>query len=190
MLGTSPPTKLRTDARRSSNKDQPTSEQQAPSVEETKLRIHRNRRRIYQQRYRKKLCGRETTYEEEVAQLGGIPTQPTSWQVVAEYYSLFRNGLKPLVVTSDVSSECVQETHVQKRFLQANMTPDVATNSGLGVAALLAEWERLRVCYPDLRVKLVSLNHGEGDAMRAMSQRFVTITEQTLRNAFQHLING
>lgn len=71
MLGTSPPTKLRTDARRSSNKDQPTSEQQAPSVEETKLRIHRNRRRIYQQRYRKKLCGRETTYEEEVAQLGG-----------------------------------------------------------------------------------------------------------------------
>ncbi|KAJ8525791.1 hypothetical protein ON010_g15322 [Phytophthora cinnamomi] len=77
---------------------------------------------------------------------------------------------------------------MHKNFLEANMAADVAVNSGFPVATLLAEWERLRVCFPDLNVQLVRLEHGEGNAVMTVSKRSATTIDQTVRSAFPHLI--
>ncbi|KAF1781482.1 hypothetical protein GQ600_22970 [Phytophthora cactorum] len=68
------------------------------------------------------------------------------------------------------------------------MAPDVSVNTGYGIDRLLWGWETLSRYYPDCDVKLVTLEIGAGNSLLATTKATRTITEDTLKSVFQHLI--
>lgn len=159
-------------------------------------------------RYRKEMLGRVTGLEDTIQELReetyrlelqrqlldfGISTTRTSWNVVSEYFRLFRYALKEPVVPQGSCSgmEELRPQHLQvhRAFLTSTMTPNRITSSGLGVEAQLGDYRRISRYFPDLDVQLVNLENKFGDTIIAATNVKATITEGTLRLAFPHLVN-
>lgn len=77
-----------------------------------------------------------------------------------------------------------QHLQVHRSFLVATMAPDVVTSSGRGVEALLEDYRRMSLYFPDFDVQLVNLENGLGDTFIATTKVKATIFESTLRMAF------
>ncbi|GMF40959.1 unnamed protein product [Phytophthora lilii] len=207
-----PSTHVRTTSRRETTCDQPrkkvgrcSENMFGPGLSETKaeqiLAIHRERRRLIQQRYRQKIRNRANTVEVVVERLQNevsllkktydrltedIPTKNTPWSVIAEYFRLFSNGLKSVPTT--VGRQCF-ETNKHQQFLSNTMAPDVLVKSGRGVDAILEIWKAISRRQDGLETSLVRLEHGEQDLLLASTKCTFTLTHSLLLHEFPHIFD-
>uniref|UniRef100_H3GMT3 Uncharacterized protein n=1 Tax=Phytophthora ramorum TaxID=164328 RepID=H3GMT3_PHYRM len=81
----------------------------------------------------------------------------TVWNVAAEYFRVFRYGVKAPGWDAQVPVE------TQRSFLQSTMVPGVASDTGYGVDALIENWGFVTTFHPDIDVQLLCLeNSAEG----------------------------
>ncbi|GMF25614.1 unnamed protein product [Phytophthora lilii] len=170
--------------------------------------LHRERRRVIQQSYRKRLDKRAKTAEEGVKRLqrevrllelqrerlrASIPTRSTPWNVIVEYFSLFRHGLESDSLEADSRSTNVgrlSPSDKQLQFVRSTMASDVVVKTGIGEEALLGIWKHANLRHQNFTTHLVRLELGEGDVgMIATVKCTFTITTATLVHEFPHLLN-
>uniref|UniRef100_H3H5G9 Uncharacterized protein n=1 Tax=Phytophthora ramorum TaxID=164328 RepID=H3H5G9_PHYRM len=160
------------------------------------------------QRYRKKLQDHAIALERDVGELreeiqklqlqcqalsSGVPTGTTALAVVAEYFRLFRYGLKGSAPTNDPgsSTHVAPDTFVssvQRDFLHAAVSPDVVGETGFGVERLIEDYRRLALYLPDSDTQLVRLDTGPGDSLTATAAVAIVVTAKMLHFAFPHLV--
>ncbi|KAL3673987.1 hypothetical protein V7S43_001672 [Phytophthora oleae] len=113
----------------------------------------------------------------------------TIWNVAAEYFRMFRFGVnassRPGVVTPSSSFQA----EAQRSFLCSTMASNVISETGFGVDALMDNWSFVTKFHPDIDVQLVCLENGADGFMVGRTLGRLTITENTLRNAFPHLLS-
>ncbi|KAG7375824.1 hypothetical protein PHYPSEUDO_015188 [Phytophthora pseudosyringae] len=161
-----------------------------------KLRL-REQRRARQMRYRKKkqvyassLDEVNRKLREETQQLEQrrrrLPSAATragesSWSVVVKYFRLFQYGVRESMPTPSSSES------QQMAFLLASVAPDVTFNTERGAEAIMTSWRRISRWFPDMEVELDGVTKDAARSFLARTTTTVTISEQTLRNAFPHL---
>ncbi|KAL3657730.1 hypothetical protein V7S43_017303 [Phytophthora oleae] len=161
--------------------------------------LHRERCRTNQARYRKKkqqyltdLEAMVEQFQEEIQRLEkqrqvvsfGIPTEETVWNIAAEYFRLFRHGyVAPMAL-----DEGTRRSHVQLEFLQATMSIDVMDDGVCGVDAHLENWRLFSLYHGDVQLQLERLEKGPANSILATTKTGITITENTLRNLYLHLL--
>ncbi|ETL27368.1 hypothetical protein L916_19079 [Phytophthora nicotianae] len=172
------------------------------------IELIRSRRRANMQRYRNKLRKHAVTVEENVEHLreeikelelehhttlAGIKKH-TSWSIAAEYFRLFRYGLrgdfapsKPLESMGYASSS---GSTAQRGFLCANMAADVVGPTGCGVQNLIDDLRKLTLCLPTLETRVVRLKTGPRKSITAVTRVEITMTANTIRLAFPHLVQN
>ncbi|OWZ02749.1 hypothetical protein PHMEG_00025636 [Phytophthora megakarya] len=116
----------------------------------------------------------------------------TSWNVVAEYFRLFRYGLKaPPSVENSRSTESLSSyaypTH--RNFLQATVAEDIVLDRGFGVDALMEDWKSISLHHQDLNISLVRLENGIGNSLVATVQAHCKISEDSIGHIFPHLVD-
>lgn len=163
------------------------------SIVADKVRL-RELRRVRQIRYRQKkenyaagLDDGNKKLRSEIEQLSQrrriafatIFTSTSGWSVAVEYFRLFQYGLRNL-----------SETHrcVQMAFLQETMTSDILFNSGYGVKLILDYWHSISQMFTDFEVELKSLEKASSNTFVATTVTTITISEETLRQVFPHLL--
>uniref|UniRef100_H3GP93 BZIP domain-containing protein n=1 Tax=Phytophthora ramorum TaxID=164328 RepID=H3GP93_PHYRM len=164
---------------------------------------HRERRRVNQMRYRKKQLKKTKTLENEIEMLreevkrlelqrvsASVSTSTSAWAFAAEYFHLFRHGLKPTTMrplnqSSDPLSSLDCDVH--RSFLLKTMAPDVSLPFGYGVEEILRSWGLVARYYDNFHIGLVRLERGAEDSIIAFVKVRVTINDSTLRYAFPHL---
>ncbi|ETL47664.1 hypothetical protein L916_02604, partial [Phytophthora nicotianae] len=173
-----------------------------------KVAQRRERNRMHQARHKmkqlKKVEDLETSIRqlrEEVQQLKlqrevlsvGVMSNTTVWSVAAEYFRMFRYGVKSLGLSTQncalVATSSPFQADAQRRFLLSTMMASVTSETGYGVDALMENWSFVTRFHPDIDVQLMSLeSKGDGLVMGKTLGR-LTITENTLRHAFPHLVS-
>ncbi|KAJ8525319.1 hypothetical protein ON010_g15796 [Phytophthora cinnamomi] len=160
---------------------------------ESILEVLRWRRRMSQRRYRKKIDDRVTTLENDVDRLreeveriemnlhvSTAYPSTTLWKVVTEYFRLFRYG------RNVQTSRNLFGDDAQLKFLQETMAPDVTSNQGYGVDALLKDWSSLSLRHESLEVQLARVQYEVQSVIVADVIIFTTINERMLHNALRH----
>ncbi|OWZ03531.1 hypothetical protein PHMEG_00024725 [Phytophthora megakarya] len=182
----------------------PSAPETQPSTTEVspELALRRQRRRRSMARYRKKQNDRALLLEKDVrllqeevqkleVQLSSPPPQmsieTTTWNVVVEYFRLFQHGVQVLTPFTDGMDHSLQPG-VQRHFLEASATPDVQFGNVCGVDAHLEVWRLCALYHQDFDIRLERLESGAGNALVATTKSKVTITADTLRQAFPHLL--
>ncbi|OWZ18121.1 hypothetical protein PHMEG_0007845 [Phytophthora megakarya] len=162
----------------------------------------REGRRRNQQRYRKKFDINIAALEQDVLWLhqqvrqheleyqllvSHPPTFVTPWNVISEYYRLFRDGYKGSKTPNSTSkpSTCKQGD-AQMDFLHKVMAPNVSINSGFGVEALIEEWLAVQQIHRDITVCLFRLDYDQDTAIVAAIKSYALITEEMLLFAFPY----
>ncbi|KAG6615955.1 BZIP transcription factor [Phytophthora cinnamomi] len=154
--------------------------------DEDALQLHRERRRLTQIRYRKKLRNHENTLDEEVQTLRAdvqrlevqhqslsprIIASATPWSVVTEYFRLFRYALTAYVPVEERCNapgwQTLHESRAHRDFLQVAMAPDVM--------------------FEDFEIVAVNIENGPGDSIVARTKTKVVVREAMLRYAFPKL---
>ncbi|KAG2912587.1 hypothetical protein PC117_g18844 [Phytophthora cactorum] len=169
----------------------------------------RERCRINQARYRKRQRQHEEEIEKHISDLQeeiqeletqhqdmmrSAPQNKSMWVVGTEYFRLFRHGyMAPMVAPEPTLAEkpCIRpdkQAHVQLDYLQTSMTPDVTDGNVSGAEALLENWKFLSLNHDDVHVQLKRLEQVAHDSLLAVTTTSVTITENTLRQVYPHLI--
>ncbi|ETP51938.1 hypothetical protein F442_02991, partial [Phytophthora nicotianae P10297] len=177
------------------------------SESNTMVETLKQQHRGYMQRYRKKIKDRATTLESDIRQLQeriqrlqeqyqttsiGVPVCITVWHVVAEYFRLFRFGLKkstgePWTTVEEEQSSCV--LRAQRDFMYTFMAPNVAGNNGTGVERLLEYYRLLAFYLPDCETRIVRMEIVE-DMVFVTTTVQITITANALQRAFPHMEPG
>ncbi|KAE8979281.1 hypothetical protein PR003_g25793 [Phytophthora rubi] len=162
-------------------------------------KYQRELRRLRQLRYRKKKFQLAQGLDKEVQELrrkiqrleqrhqaicAGSPVRETAWNVVAQYFHLFRNGYSSMTESSRTAAT---GTSVRLGFLQAKMAPNVFHPYGCGPDSLLENWERISLWLSDIKYRPVALEQEIDGSLLASTTTSFTITEATLLNVFPHL---
>ncbi|KAK1942615.1 bZIP transcription factor 1 [Phytophthora citrophthora] len=163
-----------------------------------KRNIHRERCRINQARYRSKQREYLACISAEVEQLRneiqtlekhrqatsfGVPTKNSVWDIATEYFRLFRHGY-----ITPVAFARSRQSHLQLEFLQETMSIDVVNGGVWGVNAHLESWRLFSLYHDNVHLELESLEKGPENSIIATTKTGVTITENTLRNLYRHLL--
>ncbi|EGZ08023.1 hypothetical protein PHYSODRAFT_431150, partial [Phytophthora sojae] len=156
--------------------------------------IRRKRRRMTQQRYRKKIEDKATTLAKDVGELRDdikrakmqlrvltIYTGMDACRAAVEYVRLFRYGRNK--VQNSRKMMLRGDEDAQWRFLQAVVISNVASNRGFGVDVILEGWELLSSRLGCLEIQLVDLDYEAKTLIIADVKCFATITERMLRDA-------
>ncbi|OWY94941.1 hypothetical protein PHMEG_00035191 [Phytophthora megakarya] len=75
-------------------------------------------------------------------------------------------------------------------FMRAVMAPDVIYDTVAGVRALVQNWQRVTATHPDIDISLVRLEQRSDDSVVTTVKVLTTISEDTMRYAFPHLVDG
>lgn len=123
--------------------------------------------------------------------------------VATEYFRLFRyEYMAPLMAPEPAPSSSSfsstahsrrqrqQQSHAQLDFLKASMAPEVTDGNVCGAEALLKNWELLSLYCSDVHVQLKRLEQVAADSLLASTTTSVTITENTLRHLYPHLVSN
>ncbi|KAK1948580.1 bZIP transcription factor 1 [Phytophthora citrophthora] len=160
----------------------------------------RERNRIHQARHKMKQLKRVNGLEVAIKHLRaeiqeltlqrrlidhGVPTSTSLWGTAAEFFRLFQNSVR-LPSATDCSRT---QYDIQQNFLRATMAPDVTDGIVCGVDALLRTWTLLSQCYDKIDLHPVRLENGPDNALVATTKGTLIINENTLRNAFPHLVS-
>ncbi|EGZ08650.1 hypothetical protein PHYSODRAFT_318636 [Phytophthora sojae] len=163
------------------------------------LELRRKRKRMHQARYKQKhrelLADLEKTIETlktEVQELElqyrlvsySVPTNSTIWGVAAEYFRLFRHGVKAPITALPRSSQY----QVQCDFIQATMALDVTDGTVFGVKAVMKNLLLQSRCYQEIDTYPMRLEKGPGESLVATTRCVLKITDNTLRYGFPHLV--
>ncbi|KAG1695793.1 hypothetical protein DVH05_019132 [Phytophthora capsici] len=178
-------------------------------IKRKRIRLKTPRRReqcrTNQARYRKKQVENAKTLEIAVGQLRQeVPmlelqhsrlvstSKSSAWFVVAEYFHLFRNGVRrPDQISSGPEAWLQQsEAEQQRAFLRSSMAEDIVLGEKKGVNALLEGWERHTSYFDDLQFQLINMTKVSEDFVIANASLNVTISEATLQHVFPGLIAG
>ncbi|KAG7392407.1 hypothetical protein PHYPSEUDO_000815 [Phytophthora pseudosyringae] len=119
----------------------------------------------------------------------GIQTKNNPWNVVVEYFRLFRYGF--LVSMCEIELSGVLPTtdlNDQEYFLRAVMASEVAFGELSGVDLLIDQWRLYSSCFGHLHLQLNRMEQHPLGAMVASATLSLTITEATLRYVFPHLL--
>lgn len=172
--------------------------------ETTKEELRRQRNRVHQARHKMKQQQRVVdlerniqTLREEIQQLQvqqhtislGVPGSKSVWCVAAEYFRLFRNGSHEQQAPA-AGVLCKVNPHVQRNFLRATVTSNVAGETGYGIDSLMGDWQLIYNMHNDFDVQLVRLEYGVCDSLVATTRVTFSINENTMRIAFPHLMDG
>ncbi|KAG7397227.1 hypothetical protein PHYBOEH_001105 [Phytophthora boehmeriae] len=111
------------------------------------------------------------------------PTTP--WNVAVEYFRLFRSGIP---VSSEASKTRPHLLQWQEEFLEQTVAPDVAHGTFTGRDLLLEGMKQISLFHSDFDMELRALECGPNDSIVATIVSIAGIDENTLRNAFPHLI--
>ncbi|GMF10734.1 unnamed protein product [Phytophthora lilii] len=168
-------------------------------VTDRALQLYRLRRRRAQQRYRKKIDNKASHLEDDIAQFEtevnelklkklSIPqtvrTTSTPWEIVVEYFRLFRKGFKPSLPVAELSSAnsalYQDKSYVQVQFFQAVVAPDVQVDAGFGVQTALEDWRLVTLHHENLVYDLVRMEKRGDDCVFAEMNGIITITENML----------
>ncbi|KAK1948581.1 hypothetical protein P3T76_000870 [Phytophthora citrophthora] len=161
----------------------------------------RQRNRMHQARHkmkqRKKVEDLESSIQqlrEEVQELKlqrevittGVMSGTTVWNVAAEYFRVFRYGVG---ASPRMALPSPFQVETQRSFLHSTMASNVMSETGFGVDALIDNWSFVTTFHPDIDVQLVSLENDADGFMVGRTLGRLTITENTLRNAFPQLLS-
>ncbi|CAH0516276.1 unnamed protein product [Peronospora belbahrii] len=167
------------------------------------VKYQREIRRLRQIRYRRKkedytvsLEMGNSKLQNEIAKLqerqraicSAIPSEKTPWNVVVEYFRLFRFGYREPVSFEGLSEDL--QPSAQLTFLQATMTPDVLFNAGRGVESMMKNWKSFTLWFQDVEIELHGLGRCGLSSFVASITTSFTITEFSLRQVFPCLLKG
>ncbi|KAG7389668.1 hypothetical protein PHYBOEH_007383 [Phytophthora boehmeriae] len=170
------------------------------SIDNDELEV-RKRNRENKARYRKNRRDKAIEYEkhirllqEEIQSLerrrqliaSGVPAKSTVWNVVPEFFRLFRYGVKEPVETTQ---RLARKDHVQLDFLRKTMAPDLICNTECGVEALVEHLTCVSNAFQDLETRLVRLEGDTDDCVVATTLTTCTITNTVLQYACPHLVS-
>lgn len=166
--------------------DQPTLDELSGIME-----AKRKDRRIIQLRYRSKRKRAEADLEDYVQQLRGqvehlqykrnrllsdVATKDALWSVAIEYFCIFRHGMP--------------ESHASALdFLHTTMAPDLDTGAISGIEELIRKWRVFTQLFPDVHTQLESLRRVANNSLIARTCSSITLTRQSLQDAFPSLRN-
>ncbi|OWZ24736.1 hypothetical protein PHMEG_000174 [Phytophthora megakarya] len=171
----------------------------------------RKRRQVIQQKYRKKIRDGEVALQDSVIQQRHQIRQlevkrqfllhphgvisPTPSSIIVRYFQHFRNGFRPTISVSKLCSTSAMvvptKAHMQAKFVQAVMTPDVMFNGGCGIEALLEDWRLISLHHEKLDLQLLRVDQGEKGFVTAYLDGVTRITSNMLRSArFDFLHHG
>ncbi|GMF65216.1 unnamed protein product [Phytophthora lilii] len=162
--------------------------------------------RTNQARYRQKQREYVSNLETTVAQLRDeIPmlevqrrrlqydSQQRVWDVVVEYFQLFRHGVGDAAEQgSAISSDVLRASEAQQQlmFLRSTMAPDVEFGNVSGVEVLMEHWRRLSEYHENLEFQLTHMEKVSESIVTATAMLSVTITKTTLECVFPHLMRS
>ncbi|OWY98299.1 hypothetical protein PHMEG_00030965 [Phytophthora megakarya] len=159
-------------------------------------------RRVRQLRYRKKKESYTVDLDNENRQLRGeikqlqqrhrsasttIPAKESAWNVVVEYFRLFRFGLSELLVTAKPTSPPELQQSAQMDFLLASMTSDVLFNNERGIDAIMKSWCFMSSCFASVEMELDGLAKNALGSIIATTTTTVTFSKHTVDSLFPHL---
>ncbi|ETL88517.1 hypothetical protein L917_12405 [Phytophthora nicotianae] len=116
-----------------------------------------------------------------------LPSNTSVWGVAAEYFRLFRFGMKGPVSYLTPSRP---EDHVQWDFLQTAMAEDVTDGVVLGVQALMDTINYRYRCLDTIDQRPIRMDDGPGNSLTIVIQCDVTITEGMLWYGFPNLVKN
>ncbi|KAG6615875.1 BZIP transcription factor [Phytophthora cinnamomi] len=177
---------------------------------EDALKLHRERRRLSQIRYRNKLRNYADALDEEVQVLrekvqkleskhcGSAPrviARTSPWNVVTEYFRLFRYALTAYVPVAQrcivsSSSERVYESRAHRDFLHKTMSPGVIIDDDHGVEMMLERWRMVSISQPNYEVQVTGLENGPAGRIIATTKTNIIMCKKMLDNTFPHLANS
>ncbi|KAG6623255.1 uncharacterized protein IUM83_06263 [Phytophthora cinnamomi] len=170
------------------------------------LELRRERNRMHQARHKMKQRQKMLDLESSIQQLRediqelklqrevlsvGVMTNTTIWNVAAEYFRLFRYGVQVPESASQHSTMVLRpKAEAQRHFLLATTASSVVSESGYGTDALMENWSFVSRYHPDIDIQLTCLENNAEGFMVGRTLGRLTITENTLRNAFPHLVDA
>lgn len=115
------------------------------------------------------------------------------WDVVVEYFQLFRHGVcdsseQGSAIPSDVLR--TSEAQQQLMFLRSTMAPDVEFCNVSGVEVLMEHWCRMSEYHENLKFELEHMEKVSESIVTAKAMLTVTITKTTLECVFPHLMGS
>ncbi|OWY93629.1 hypothetical protein PHMEG_00036903 [Phytophthora megakarya] len=178
---------------------------EAQALSERALQLRRARGRRNMARYRERFQAREDALvasvqllNEDIKKLeiqrrlvaSNIPTNTTCWNIVAEYFRLFRYAHKsPNKLFVDQVCPGPSRSDIHRQFIQSTMTADVIGQTGCGTDAILEDYRLVSLYQPDLDCRLVNLENGFEESIVASTRVNITISTSTLQFAFPRLVN-
>ncbi|GMF20682.1 unnamed protein product [Phytophthora fragariaefolia] len=164
-----------------------------------KLEWRRMRNRIHQARYKRKQRQHIDDLEETIKHLQkevkelevwhclvphSVPTDSRLWDVVAQYFTLFRHGVKTPI------SALLHNNQYQAQydFIQTTMALDEMDGTVYGIKTLMKHFELQSRCYEDVDLQPTCLVSGPENSIIATTRCVLTITKGTLRRRFPHLV--
>ncbi|KAJ8537305.1 hypothetical protein ON010_g13292 [Phytophthora cinnamomi] len=115
------------------------------------------------------------------------------WDVVVEYFQLFRHGVgdspeQGATFSTDVLR--TSEAQQQLMFLRSTMAADVEFCNVSGVEVLMEHWRRMSEYHDDLKFELAHMEKVSESIVTAKAMLSVTITKTTLECVFPHLMGS
>ncbi|EGZ07753.1 hypothetical protein PHYSODRAFT_319446 [Phytophthora sojae] len=153
-------------------------------------RLNQARYRLRQDRKVQLLNETVTKLREEIPLLGLqrdrilFGTKQSIFNVVVEYFHLFRHGVRLGNYVPD------SQTQHQQVFLRSAMCPNVLLGERQGVHALMEQWRRYSSYFEDLNFQLEHMDERLKNLVTVSASMTVTITEATLKHVFPHLVNS
>ncbi|GMG18616.1 unnamed protein product [Phytophthora fragariaefolia] len=108
-------------------------------------------------------------------------TKQSIFNVVVEYFHLFRHGIRRNKVQDP-------QTQQQLVFLRITMAANVSLAERRGVNALVEQWHRYSSHFEDLHFQLEHMEERGKKLATVSASMSVTIGEQTLKCVFPHLV--
>ncbi|KAJ8577186.1 hypothetical protein ON010_g2017 [Phytophthora cinnamomi] len=153
----------------------------------------RERRRLNQERYRKRQKQRTISLErgnrqlrDEIERLrrqrnSGISTKGTMWSIALEYFRVFRRGLH--ILPELPTGAQIAELDI----LRGALAPDLDAGTVHGFELLVRNWMAFTLYFKDVHVQLKRLERITENSLLATTTSSITVTWHSLRHLFPHL---
>ncbi|POM74395.1 Hypothetical protein PHPALM_8656 [Phytophthora palmivora] len=186
-----------------STRPAPAADDNAKYTAEIELRRQRNRmhQAKYKMRQRKLVSGLESSVQnlkQEIQELElhhrflsyGLSKSTTIWGVAAEFFRLFRHGVKQPMLEHESPTSFPYQNYTQWRFMETRMADDVTDGVVFGVKAVMENLILQSKCYQDMDLCPLRMDYGPGDSLIVTTTCEFSIAEETLIYGFPNLVNG
>lgn len=110
----------------------------------------------------------------------------SAWNMVVEYFHLFRNGTRCSDQISSGPEAWLHKSEAEQQlvFLRSAMAEDIKLGEHRGVDALAEQWKRYTSYFDDLQFQLEHMTKVSEDFIVATASLNVTISESTFSRIF------